>query len=139
MLVEGFLRGAHAKSSLGWFGIGMAAYAALMTWLLGWPVYYEFGDKLLLVRMGIIKWKIPLEAIEAAQPSRNMASAPALSMDRVLITYQRGERRCVILVSPRDTQRFFEDLAQASPGLQIVGNQLVRVRRPTDLGVTERS
>jgi hypothetical protein len=129
MIGEGFLLGVHSKSSLGWFGIGMVAYVGLITWLLGWPVYYEIGDKLLLVRMGVIKWKIPIEAIDAAQPSRNIASAPALSMDRVLITYQKGQTRGRILVSPRDKQRFFEDLAGASAGLKIVGDQVVRVSR----------
>lgn len=126
MVVEGFFLGVHSKASLGWFGIGMVVYVALMTFLLGWPVYYEIGDKFLLIRMGVIKWKIPIEAIDSAKASRNIASAPALSMDRVLIAYRKGQTCRWILISPRDKQRFFEDLAEASAGLRVVGDQATR-------------
>ncbi len=127
MVRDGFFRGVASKPSWGWYGIGMVAYVVLMTYLLGWPVYYEIAGKLLLIRMGVFKWKIPIEDIVGAQPSRCIAKAPALSMDRVRIDYQRGGSRCSMLVSPEGKRRFFEDLVEASPSLRIAGDRVLKV------------
>ena len=49
--------------------------------------------------------------------SRSILSAPALSLDRIQIDY--GARR--ILISPRERQRFVDELRQRCPKARITG------------------
>ena len=65
--------------------------------------YYEIVGTDLLVRSGPLKWTIPVADIQEITPSRNMLSAPALSLDRLKI---RFGKRVFILVSPEDKDGF---------------------------------
>ncbi len=72
--------------------------------------YYEIGDKDLLVVSGPFRWTIPLDTITDVTPTRNPLSSPALSMDRLRISY--GKRK-FILVSPEDKEGFVNALQRA--------------------------
>ena len=74
--------------------------------------YVIEGDTL-LVRSGVIKWRVPIGDIRSITPTRSVASAPALSLDRLRIEY--GNR--VILVSPEEKQRFIEALRAINPAI----------------------
>ena len=74
---------------------------------------YEVGETELRVVSGPFKWTIPLEDITDIRPTRNPLSAPALSMDRLKISY--GKRKFV-LVSPANKEGFISAVEQARQG-----------------------
>lgn len=75
--------------------------------------WYEVGETELRIVSGPFRWKIPFEDIVEIKPTRNPLSAPALSMDRLKITYGR---RKFMLVSPANKEGFIAALEQARHG-----------------------
>ncbi len=75
---------------------------ALPIWLL-WSTRYIVTDDLLAVRSGPFFWNIPREDIHSLAPSRSPLSSPALSLERIEISY--GDDK-VLLVSPDDRRGF---------------------------------
>ena len=73
--------------------------------------YYEVSDTDLRVVSGPLRWTIPLSDITDIQPTRNPLSSPALSMDRLKVSY--GKRKFV-LVSPADKDGFIKAIEQAA-------------------------
>ena len=78
-------------------------------WLLV-SLRYKVDQKSLKVTCGPFRWNIPLDEIKSVKPSRLTASAPALSLDRLLITYGNGN---VILVSPTDKSGFISAIGKS--------------------------
>ncbi len=68
---------------------------------------YSIDDAFLRVRCGPFRWTIPLRDIASITPTRDHASSPALSLDRLRIEYGGGRS---LLVSPRDKDAFLRDL-----------------------------
>ena len=71
---------------------------------------YEVGADELRVVSGPFRWKIPLSEITDIQPTHNPLSSPALSMDRLKVSY--GKRKFV-LISPADKDGFLRAMRQA--------------------------
>ena len=81
---------------------------ALCVWtLLG--TYYVIDSTALVVRSGPFHWIVALRDIRSVQPTRDIRSGPALSLDRLRIEYGAGR---VLLVSPREKDAFVADLAR---------------------------
>ena len=72
--------------------------------------YYLVSDTDLRIVSGPFKWTIPLGDIDDITPSRNPLSSPALSIDRLKISY--GKKKFV-LVSPEDKAGFILAIEQA--------------------------
>jgi membrane protein YdbS with pleckstrin-like domain len=89
--------------------------------LLSWPTRYELHADELVIRSGVIRYRIPYADIRGVAPSRNPLSAPAWSLDRLRIERARG----YALISPRDRAGFLEALAARTPQLVREGEQLV--------------
>ena len=64
---------------------------------------YTITPDMLLVRSGPFAWAIPLSEITRIEPTRNPASSPAFSLDRLSIYYGLGNR---LMVSPTDKENF---------------------------------
>jgi hypothetical protein len=79
---------------------------AFILWIMV-TTYYVISDSELLVRCGPLRVQIPLAQISSIQKTRNPLSSPALSLDRLAISYGQG-KHCMI--SPRDQTRFLEAL-----------------------------
>lgn len=71
---------------------------------------YEVTRDSLVVRCGPVRSRIPLAAIRSIKPSRSMASAPALSLDRLELELDTGRK---VLISPDDRSAFLSALARA--------------------------
>ena len=71
---------------------------------------YTLDDQSLTVRSGLFHWNIPLTSIQSIEPSRDMASAPALSLDRLRIRYLQDGQPNSILISPTDQTLFMQRL-----------------------------
>ena len=94
-----------------------AIVMVLVTVVVVWVVlstYYEFEGAALIVHSGPFSWRIPLEEISAVRESNSVRSAPALSMDRLEITYRNGR---VLLISPEDKPGFLAALRRRAPQL----------------------
>ncbi|NJK99636.1 MAG: PH domain-containing protein [Spirulinaceae cyanobacterium RM2_2_10] len=114
------------KGSFIAFGV---AATALLLWIL-YGTHYILGDRHLLIRCGPLHWQIELDAIHEIAPTQTYISSAALSLDRLLIAYQRAGRSRVIAISPQQEAEFLTALAARSPGLEPVGDRIWR-RQPT--------
>jgi len=80
-----------------------------------------FGTKYILtndqlqVDSGFSVQKIELTDITYIMPTQRMSSAPALSLDRIKISYQDEE----ILISPKDKSRFYREIQARNPRIVI--------------------
>ena len=73
--------------------------------------HYTVTGNTLRVACGPFRWKVPIDAIQSVEATRNPLSSPALSLDRLRIDY--GKRK--ILVSPSDRAGFLRAIGQ-DPG-----------------------
>jgi len=80
--------------------------AVLPLWLLV-STNYRITDQNLLIRSGPFRWRIPIREIRSVRPTRNARSSPALSLDRLLITYGCGQS---CMISPSDKEGFLDEL-----------------------------
>jgi hypothetical protein len=91
----------------------------LLVWILVSTNYTLGGDEL-LIRSGPFSWRIPIAQITSVDAAGRQSllfrtrSSPALSLDRINLTYGNGKR---IMISPADKAKFLADLKarQASP------------------------
>jgi len=67
--------------------------------------YYVIANGVLRIVSGPFRWSVAISDIVEITPTRNPLSSPALSLDRLKVTY--GKRRYV-LVSPADKEGFLK-------------------------------
>ncbi|MGH9787596.1 MAG: PH domain-containing protein [Candidatus Acidiferrales bacterium] len=100
--------------------------------LLAWPIDYEVADSELVIRAGVLRWRIPIASIVNVEPTRNPLSSPAWSLDRLRVRYRpdRSGRPRIrwIQISPEEKQAFLLELAARDPALQLNGEHLSRTR-----------
>jgi Bacterial PH domain len=89
-----------------WTGIaiGLAMLALLASVSFGTRYVVDGGA--LRIRCGPFRWTIALADVVDVSPTDDPSSAPALSLDRLLIRYRRGAEIREILVSPEDREGF---------------------------------
>jgi membrane protein YdbS with pleckstrin-like domain len=90
----------------GWIAVGVVLLVALLFPAIIIPCRYTFLDDGLLIQSGLIKKKIDYHLMRDVTPSRNPLSAPALSLRRVKIKFDRG----FALVSPKRRDEFIVEL-----------------------------
>lgn len=88
-------------------GIVLLLAAAFIWWLMR-STYYIVGDTDLVIRSGPFHWTVPLAGIESITPTHNPLSSPALSLDRLWISYRRGGKKRAVMVSPLDKEGFLK-------------------------------
>jgi len=69
---------------------------------------YTVEEQQLVVRSGIFRWRIPLNEISGITPTSDPIASPALSLDRLRITYGQAKS---LLISPRDKDGFLAQIA----------------------------
>ena len=94
------LRGGQLPLSIA--TIILIASLALPVWLL-FSTNYRVDTETLLIKSGPFSWVIPLNEIHSVRPSRSVISSPALSLNRLELTYGDGKS---ILVSPKNRVAF---------------------------------
>ena len=100
-----------------WTGLDlvMIGAAALVIWIT-FATYYALEHDALVAHSGPFSWRISLTEITAVRPSRSTRSGPAMSMDRLEITYGNGRR---LLISPADRAGFLAMLQHRAPRIAI--------------------
>ena len=111
---------------LGWNFVRVGVVATGAVVLTSYPLNYEITSKELIARCGVMRWRVPLSGIQEVSRSRNPASAPTWSLDRLRVEYLKDGETRALYVSPEDKAAFMRDLADAAPGLELRGERLVR-------------
>lgn len=79
--------------------------------------YYIIEDSFLVVRsMFIVYEKIEISSIKKIYKTKNPLSAPALSLDRMAIVYNKYDE---ILISPKDKTQFIEVILKINPYIEM--------------------
>lgn len=86
-----------------WLAIAATLGVALLTASIFASTYYEVDGNQLRVRCGPITWHIRISDITAITPTYTPLSGPALSFDKLQITYGYGKK---LLISPADKAGF---------------------------------
>lgn len=105
-----------ALSEPGWamvfpFTVTVLFGCGLPVWLL-YATDYTVTDSQLLVRSGPFKWRIKRSDIRDITPTRNPLASPALSLDRLKVSYGNHG---FVLVSPKDKPGFYRALGFTPP------------------------
>jgi Bacterial PH domain len=126
LLLAGILVVLVGNPQLGWslFRDGVVTAAVLV--ITTYPLDYEIAGTQIVARCGFMRWRVPLDSIQEVRPSRNPASAPAWSLDRLRIEYLKGTATRALYISPEDKHAFMRDLVDEAPGLELVGDRVVR-------------
>jgi hypothetical protein len=96
--------------------IGPFVATAFIVWVFGGTYYVITADSL-IVRAGPIRRTVPLRLVQRLRATHNPLSSPALSLDRIEVTY--GAKR--ILVSPDDKRGFVSAVIKRSPAVVLDG------------------
>ncbi|GMV89091.1 MAG: hypothetical protein AMXMBFR81_20220 [Chthonomonas sp.] len=108
MLVGTFAVIAAGVESGEWVAAGAFVLVWALVLALAWPVEYVLSDEELVVRSGVIRWRVPLGEFVSISATRDPSSAPAWSLDRLKITYGKKS----IMISPARREEFLDDLEQ---------------------------
>src|ERR1051326_3486295 len=98
------------------FGIVIAVIIAFNTWLFR-NTDYRIENETLHIRSAFIRWNVPIRDIVSVVPTRSALSSPALSLDRLQITWRKSGGEGIILVSPEDQRGFLEALRRVNPAI----------------------
>jgi len=105
-------------------GIWLGLIILLLTGLLPLSIYantrYEIRQNQLFITCGFLyKEKINIAQITSIRPSRSILSAPALSLDRQEIKFNKFD---AVLISLKDEDKadFYQQLKQINPYIQVL-------------------
>jgi len=98
----------------GWLRVLQGAFVVfgvigLLVWILIGTSYTLEGREL-VVRSGPFTWRIGIDQITSIEKATLFArtrSSPALSMDRLVVSYGNGKR---LIISPAEKEKFLADL-----------------------------
>ena len=103
-LVLGSIAFEQQSSTETFVAIGVMLFVfAFLGSLLAWTYYSVEGPTLKIV-CGVFRFRIPIDQISSIRATRCPLSSPALSLDRLRITYGPNNRK--IMVSPADKAGF---------------------------------
>lgn len=97
---------------LGLLGLVLLLLGAVLPMWIVMSTRYHITEDDLLVRAGPFRWRLALSSIRKVEPCHNGVIAPALSRERIKITYQGNNS---LMLSPLDRYSFIMDLGVAEP------------------------
>lgn len=96
-----------ATFALGAFGV--LVVGGFLAWILR-STSYTLDGRLLIIRSGPFSWRIGIDEITSIEKPKGFVrahSSPALSMDRLMVTYRNSRR---LMISPAEKEKFLADL-----------------------------
>lgn len=100
-----------------WMGYVVLATTLLLVFFFSKTTRYLIeGDKLIVKSAWIVYEKIDIGAIRRIERSGSVLSAPALSLDRIVVKYNKFDE---VYLSPKDKQAFARDLQSVNPAIEI--------------------
>lgn len=91
----------------------------LLIIFIGWLFFgteYRIGQGKLLISNGPFRYTIPLSEIKEIRSTRNPASSPANSMDRLEVAYGQYKK---IMISPANKANFIKIIQQHAPQITL--------------------
>lgn len=82
----------------------------LVIWLPVFNTYYVVENNTLIIKSLVFRWKININDITQIEPTHNPLSSPALSLDRIKISYMKNGRIAKVMISPKDKEGFLNTL-----------------------------
>ena len=82
----------------------------VVIWLPIFSTYYVVEKNILVIKILIFRWKINIDDITQIEPTHNPLSSPALSLDRLKISYMKNGRIAKVMISPKDKEGFLNTL-----------------------------
>jgi hypothetical protein len=95
----------------------VATFIPVLLMLAAVPVRYHINARDLVVRSGLLRWTIPLSDVHRARRVHAVRPAPALSMSRVRLDYQKGATVRRLDLSPVEPAAFLAALVERDRGL----------------------
>lgn len=92
-------------------GLGLGWSVLLPLWVLV-QIHSTLEGKQLRVRRGLFRWRIPIVSIESIRLTRNPLAGPALSLERLEVTFDRGK---TIRISAEEPERFLKEIERLRP------------------------
>ncbi|WGL18330.1 PH domain-containing protein [Microbulbifer bruguierae] len=82
--------------------------AALPAWIMLSTSYIVFNG-VLKIHSGPFSWSVPVDEISSVSATRDTLSSPALSLDRLRVTYSGGKS---IMISPQAKREFLSAIGR---------------------------
>ena len=123
-----FMAGLQAGA---WWPLFVATGIWVIVGILIIPTSYMITPAELIVRGGLLMRKrVPLHQIISVLPSSSALASPAWSLDRLEVRWGEGR----LLISPRDQQRFLDELRKRVPELAPVRGGVARTGTYIEVG-----
>jgi Bacterial PH domain len=102
-----------AISQQNWAGVTILGGVTTFITYLMTSTYYVIDHQQLKIKSGfLVNLTIHIDHIHEIKETKNPLAAPALSLDRLAIYYNKAD---VVLVSPKDKNGFIKHLSEISP------------------------
>ncbi|HEX6177999.1 MAG TPA: PH domain-containing protein [Thermoanaerobaculia bacterium] len=106
----------QGEAEAAWPAIAIVLVAyAFVEWIFQ-STYYMVDQDYLRIRSGPFRWRVLISEIESIAPSSSVLSSPALSLDRLRVSYRGGRS---ILVSPGDRASFVDALRSVNAAIRV--------------------
>lgn len=101
-----------------WIGLlGLVGVVGFILILSKTTQYIINENELIVKSTWIVNERIALSKITKIEKSNSILSSPALSLDRVLVRYNKYDE---ILISPKERQSFIDELLKINPNIEVV-------------------
>ncbi|QXB46205.1 PH domain-containing protein [Acinetobacter seifertii] len=82
----------------------------VVIWFPIFSTHYVVENSTLVIKSLVFRWKINIDDIIQIEPTHNPLSSPALSLDRLKISYMKNGRVAKVMISPKDKEGFLNTL-----------------------------
>ncbi|MDE9407765.1 PH domain-containing protein [Acinetobacter nosocomialis] len=100
----------HSSISTNFSHLMIYSLVIVVIWLPIFSTYYVVEKNILVIKSLIFRWKINIDDITQIEPTHNPLSSPALSLDRLKISYIKNGRIAKVMISPKDKEGFLNTL-----------------------------
>jgi len=87
--------------------IGAGVFDTILFALLLFPCHYTIGESEVIIRSGILRYRVPIGQVRSVTPTSSPLSAPAPSLKRLEIRLDNGK---AYIISPKDREGFIREL-----------------------------
>ena len=100
-----------------WIGLlGLAGVVGFILILSKTTQYIINENQLIVKSTWIVNERIDISKITKVEKSNSILSSPALSLDRLLVRYNKYDE---VLISPKEKKEFIDELLKINPAIEI--------------------
>ncbi len=100
-----------------WIGLlGLAGVVGFILILSKTTQYIINENQLIVKSTWIVNERIDISKIKKIEKSNSILSSPALSLDRLLVRYNKYDE---VLISPKEKKEFIDELLKINPTIEI--------------------